>query len=98
MFSPVSRGAWFNSSRFEQRAELTRRRMITIYGKPNTAYEIRYTNNMVCEGSVPNPCVVDSSLWPVGWTNVVPGSLFYSEPLPTVFSNAPILFLHANER
>lgn len=76
-----------------------RERMLTTYGRPNTIYEILHTNQLVCAiSSSPTNWVLDASLWPVGWTNTVPPALFYTEPLPAAFSNAPTLFLRAKEK
>ena len=69
--------AWLGSSQ---------QRMLTTYGKANTAYQIRYASNL----QTPLP-------WTLGLTNVVPVSLFYSQQLTGVLSNAPVLFLRANE-
>jgi hypothetical protein len=62
-------------------------RLVTTYGKANTAYEIRETTNIT---TVPP--------WTLGWTNTVPASLFYTSPVRGPLSNAPVLFLRANER
>jgi hypothetical protein len=62
-------------------------RILTIYGKADTTYEIDYSSNL----AAPPP-------WLPGWTNVVPLSLSNSAPVPDPFSNAPILLLRAVER
>lgn len=63
-----------------------KQRMVTTYGLPNTGYEIRHASAL---GLTPP--------WPVGLTNLVPASMFYSQPLTGTLSNAPVLFLRANE-
>jgi len=62
-------------------------RMLTIYGKPNTTYEVRYSTNL--NAHLP---------WTLGWTNTVPASLYYTGPVKGAASNAPALFLNANEK
>ena len=38
-----------------------------------------------------------AAAWPVAWTNTVPSNLFISTPVLSPLSNAPTLFLHAQE-
>jgi hypothetical protein len=64
-----------------------RQRWLTTFGKANQAYEIRYATNLTA-----------GSPWTLGWTNTVPTTLFQTAPLQGTLSNAPILFLRANER
>lgn len=66
---------------------LNQQRMATLYGIADQAYEIRHANTV----DTPVP-------WTPGWTNIVPASLFTSFPLTGAFSNAPNLFLRANEQ
>jgi hypothetical protein len=61
-------------------------RMVTTYGKANTAYEMQQTTNVGAAAS-----------WISGWTNTVPPSLFYASPIQGPLSNAPIVFLRAKE-
>jgi hypothetical protein len=64
----------------------SRQRMVTLYGIANQTYEIRHAST------------VDAPLpWMPGWTNTVPASLFTSFPLTGDATNAPTLFLRANE-
>jgi hypothetical protein len=74
-------------------------RMLTVYGKPNSSYEIRYATELMC-GSLSSPgnCIVDSSQWRVAWTNTVSAGLFITSPVQGSLSNAPVLFFHANEK
>jgi hypothetical protein len=67
--------------------ETNRQRMITTYGKPNTGYEIR--SRSAVPGAAP---------WTLAGTNLVPGAMFYSQPLTGPASNALMIFLQANER
>jgi len=62
-------------------------RMATVYGIAGKTYEVRHAT-----------AVDGSSAWTPSWTNTMPSSLFYSLPLTGTFSNAPILFLRANEQ
>lgn len=64
-----------------------RQRLLTIYGHPNTDYEIDYSTNL----GAPSP-------WLPGWTNTVPATLSLSGPIPGPQSNAPVLLLRAQQR
>jgi hypothetical protein len=62
-------------------------RMVTTYGKPNRGYVIRYATS-----------ATNASPWTLsGITNLMPASMFFSQPVTGVPS-APIIFLRANER
>lgn len=61
-------------------------RMVTLFGKANTDYEILQSADL----SVANP-------WQLGWTSSVPTNLFIHVPVQGSLSNAPILFLNASE-
>jgi hypothetical protein len=62
-------------------------RIVTVFGKPATEYEIQH---VIALGGVPT--------WSPGWTNTVPTNMFYSFPLDGASSNAPVLFLRATEK
>jgi hypothetical protein len=62
-------------------------RMLTTYGKANTAYVILESTN-----------VRAARPWPLGWTNTVPASLFTNCPVSGSLSNASVLFLDAREQ
>jgi hypothetical protein len=64
-----------------------RQRLLTVYGKANTNYEIDYATNLA-----------GASHWLRGWTNNVPASLSYSSAIQGPLSNAPVLFLRAVQR
>jgi hypothetical protein len=64
-----------------------KQRSYTLYGKANTNYVVRSSINV----NSPSP-------WTPGWTNMVPASLFYNQVLQGTYSNAPLLFLRANEK
>jgi hypothetical protein len=65
----------------------SRQRMVTLYGIADKTYETRHAS------------IVDTPApWTPAWTNTVPVSLFTSFPLTGTASNAPILFLRANEQ
>ena len=61
-------------------------RMVTTYGKANTAYVMQQTTNVCAAAS-----------WISGWTNIVPPSMSYASPIRGPLSNAPIVFLRARE-
>lgn len=62
-------------------------RVLTLYGKANTAFRISDTS----DPALPLP-------WTPTLTNLVPTALFYSQSLTVGLSNAPVLFLHATEQ
>jgi hypothetical protein len=62
-------------------------RMLTTYGKANTAYVIHQSTN-----------VAAARPWPSAWTNTVPASLFTNSAVRGSLSNAPVLFLDAQEQ
>ena len=62
-------------------------RTVTLYGKANTVYEIRQTTNL----TTPRP-------WPLAGPQTVAVTLFTNVVVRGVLSNAPILFLDANEQ
>jgi hypothetical protein len=62
-------------------------RMVTTYGKTNTAYVIHQSTNVAADRP-----------WPLGWTNTVPASMFTSSPVLGPLSNSPVLFLDAREQ
>ena len=62
-------------------------RMLTVFGKPDTRYEIQQVADL---GGVP--------AWSPGWTNTVPSGMSYTFPLDGTSANAPILFLRAIEK
>ena len=62
-------------------------RLLTLYGKANSDYEIDYSTNL--SAALP---------WIPGWTNTVPASLLYSFPIQGNLSNTPLLLLRAKER
>jgi hypothetical protein len=64
-----------------------RQRLFTLYGHPNTDYEINYSTNL----GVPSP-------WSPGWTNTVPATLSYSGSISGPLSNAPVVLLRAQQR
>ena len=63
-----------------------RKRLLALYGKTNTTYEIREATNLAA-----------ISPWVLGWVTNVPSSLSSTSAVQGVLSNAPILFLRANE-
>lgn len=75
-----------NESLLEPSLDATGRRMLTVYGKPNTAYEISYATNLG-----------QKSPWTSGWTNNMPASMSYTSQLEGVFATAPTLFFRAKE-
>jgi hypothetical protein len=62
-------------------------RLVTTYGKANTGYEIRYASD-----------VTTGRPWTLGMTNLLPASMFQTQPLPAPLTTVPTLFLHAKER
>jgi hypothetical protein len=64
-----------------------RQRMVTIYGKADTTYEITQATNLTAV-----------SPWTLGWTNTVPAGLSFTSPVLGSLSNAPTLYLRANEK
>ena len=62
-------------------------RMVTLFGKPFTTYDIRESTDL----ATPRP-------WAVGWTETVPFDLFLNRPAQGELSGEPILFLDATER
>jgi len=64
-------------------------RLVTTYGKANTGYEIRYTNELPYTTSRP---------WTLGMTNLLPTNMFQTQPLTAPLNTIPNLFLHAKER
>ena len=64
-----------------------RQRLATTFGKAGVTYEIRQTTN-----------VADVYPQLFGWSNTVPASLFYTAPVQGPLSDAPVLFLRANEK
>ena len=62
-------------------------RTISLYGKPNTSYELQRTADL-------NPPIA----WTPEWTNSVPAGMFRSVILDGPQTNAPILYLRAKER
>jgi len=76
-----------NEPLLEAWLDTIRQRMATLYGIAGKTYEVRHAS------------IVDSPTpWTPGWTNTVPASLFSSFPLNGAFSNAPSLYLRANEQ
>ncbi|MEI2724880.1 MAG: hypothetical protein V9H26_15480 [Verrucomicrobiota bacterium] len=63
------------------------KRMVSIYGKPDTAYIVYQSTN-----------ATEVRPWLVGWTNTVPASLFTNSPVIGSLSNSPVLFLDALEQ
>ena len=76
-----------NESLLEAWLAGNKQRMYTLYGKADTNYVVKYATN-----------VNTSSPWIPGWTNTVPASLFYNQSVLGTLSNAPVLFLRANEK
>ncbi|HKX61633.1 MAG TPA: hypothetical protein VJS65_07310, partial [Verrucomicrobiae bacterium] len=67
-------------------------RLVTTYGKANTGYEIRYTNEIHWASNV------TTRPWTLGITNLLPASMFQTQPLPAPLTTIPTLFLQAIER
>jgi hypothetical protein len=61
-------------------------RLLALYGKTNQNYEIREATNPVT-----------ASPWPLAWVTNVPTSLSTTSTIRGTFSNAPSLFIRANE-
>ena len=62
-------------------------RLLTLYGKANTTYEIQYAGGISA-----------GSPWAVAFTNRIPASLLSSFSLAGTLSNSPSLFLRAKEQ
>jgi len=62
-------------------------RMVTLFGKAGSRYEIRQST----EVATPRP-------WSAGWVETVPDRLFLNTPVQGDLSDAPILFLDVNEQ
>lgn len=62
-------------------------RMLTLFGKPFTAYDIRQSTDL----ATPRP-------WAVGWTETLPFDLFLNGPVQGELSTESILFLDATEQ
>jgi hypothetical protein len=62
-------------------------RMVTLYGKASTTYEIQEA-----------AAVGTAASWISGWTDTVPASLFINSAVQGPLSNAPTLFLRAKEK
>ena len=75
-----------NEPLVEARRGTNGQQTVTLYGKPNTSYEIQYTTDL-------NP----GGLWFAGWTNTVPAAMSYTFRLDGAASTAPMLFLRAKE-
>ncbi len=76
-----------NQSLLEAGLATNGQRMYTLYGKPNTPYEIEYATNMSA-----------SLLWFPLSTNTLPANSIYTSLLQGSFSNAPSLFIRALEK
>ena len=66
---------------------VNKQRMVTVFGKANTTYEIGCSTSLAA-----------GSMWTPSWTNIVPASLYYTCPVQGALSNAPALFLRAKEQ
>ena len=76
-----------NEALLESWLNPNRQRMLTLFGKANTTYQIYQATN-----------ITEARPWPLAWTTPsVPASLFISSPVQGAFSNAPVLFLDARE-
>ncbi len=76
-----------NEALFEAFLGTNGERTISLYGKPNTSYELQRAHDL-------NPPIA----WTPEWTNSVPAGMFRSVILDGPQTNAPILYLRARER